>query len=161
MEVPSILRGTKFVTERATVAARFDMLCLDMLPQSCLVAGRPKTILALPQVSQLAHLLGNRSLKFNIHWTVNTNCYIGLTVYFHDGLTCPCDIYFCGDARHSWMGKTLNRLDSCSPDSAHVSPQCVPKVEFCTWLSTCSLCTARDHQPCTSLQLFQPQDLHK
>ena len=67
MEVPSILRGTKFVAERATVAARFDMLCLDMLPQSRLVAGCPKTILALPQVSQLAHLLGNRSLKFNIH----------------------------------------------------------------------------------------------
>ena len=82
-------------------------------------------------------------------------------VYLHKGLTCLCDIYFCGDARHSWMGKTLNRLDSYSPDSSHVSLQCAPKVEFCTWLSTCSPCTARDHWPCTSLQIFQPQDLHK
>jgi hypothetical protein len=41
MEVPSILRGTKFVTERAAIAARFDMLRLYMLPQSRLVAGCP------------------------------------------------------------------------------------------------------------------------
>ena len=69
MEVPSIFGGAEFVTERAAVAARFDMLRLNMFPQSCLVAGGPETILALPQLSQLAHLLGNCSLKLSIYQT--------------------------------------------------------------------------------------------
>ena len=41
MEMPSILRGTKLVTERAAITARFDMLRLNVLPQSRLVAGCP------------------------------------------------------------------------------------------------------------------------
>ena len=69
MEVPSIFGGAEFVTERAAVAARFDMLRLNMFPQSCLVAGCPETILALPQLSKLAHLLGNCSLKLSIYQT--------------------------------------------------------------------------------------------
>ena len=69
MEVPSIFGGAEFVTERAAVAARFDMLRLNMFPQSCLVAGCPQTILALPQLSKLAHLLGNCSLKLSIYQT--------------------------------------------------------------------------------------------
>ena len=80
MEVPGILRGTEFVTQRTAIAARFDMLGFNVLPQSRLVTGCPKTILTLPQVSQLAHLLGNCSLKFNIYRTVKINCYIWLFI---------------------------------------------------------------------------------
>ena len=41
MEVPGILRGTKFVTLRTAIAAGVDMLCLNVLPQSRFVTGCP------------------------------------------------------------------------------------------------------------------------
>ena len=44
------------------------MLCFNMFPQSRPVTSCPQTILTLPQVSKLAHLWCDCSIKFGINW---------------------------------------------------------------------------------------------
>ena len=44
------------------------MLCFNMFPQSRPVTSCPQTILTLPQVSKLAHLWCDCSIKFSINW---------------------------------------------------------------------------------------------
>ena len=62
---PRILWWAKLVTVWATVACGLDMLGFHVLPKTCLILGRPKTVFALPKITRLDHFV--RYCCFNIY----------------------------------------------------------------------------------------------
>ena len=54
--MPSIFGGAKLRTKWTIIALACDMFCLNVFPKSSFVLGCPQAVLALPQITSLAHL---------------------------------------------------------------------------------------------------------